>query len=135
MAALELLDRVFKICEMAFQAGDHLVQPRFCTFDIEGGLRVMFCHGSLNRRCAQTALLHRHVDYAAAPSRTLSVILRVSGKETTGCAPLADITLAPKIVRLATNFQNARNSTDTCAKPALRLMESWTEPAARPTGI
>lgn len=57
VASLEILDCGFESRELALQAGDCLIQPRFCAFDIEGGLTVFgFRHGS------------RHVDYAAAPS-------------------------------------------------------------------
>jgi hypothetical protein len=56
VASLEFLDCVFDSHELALQAGDCLIQPRFAAFDIESApMVVVFCHGSVIRRCAQTA--------------------------------------------------------------------------------
>jgi hypothetical protein len=40
VASLEILGRGFESRELALHAGDCLIQPRFCAFDIEGALVV-----------------------------------------------------------------------------------------------
>ena len=52
VASLEILDCGFESRELALQAGDCLIQPRFCAFDIQGALivlgndRVLFSHSA-----------------------------------------------------------------------------------------
>jgi hypothetical protein len=103
MAPHEILDRVFERRELTLQAGDCLIQPRLCAFDIEMALIVLvFRHGSLMSRA--NGAWHRHVDYAVAPFLALSEILPVSGTETTG-TPFAGSFVIRSFVRLFTNFK------------------------------
>jgi hypothetical protein len=46
VAQLEFLDCVFQRRELALQAGDCLIEPRFCTFSMENAPMIfVFCHG------------------------------------------------------------------------------------------
>ena len=77
VASLEILRRGFENRDLARQACDCLIEARFCAFDIEGALMVhVFRHGSW----------HLNVDHPTTPCLAVSVILPVSGTETTGHA-------------------------------------------------